>query len=102
LRKLASYIKASITLDMATATILPPVVANIGNTTTTKGNYVINTPQSFSFIEENLCRCHFPMNKNHITFLQTLSINCIINVSGKKLDIQFVTNCDEVGISIVS
>lgn len=72
--------------------------ATASNTTSNKVNYTIVPPLNFSYIEENISRCHLPLNKTNISFLQSISIECIINLCGKKLDPSFTTYCDEAGI----
>lgn len=66
------------------------------------GGYSIVPPPSFSYVEENICRCTYPVTRANISFAQSINIGYIVNVSARKIDPAFQTYCDERTIEIVS
>jgi hypothetical protein len=64
--------------------------------------YSILPPPNFSYVEENICRCWFPVTRSNVNFIQSVSVNYIVNVSGKKFESAFQSYCDEKGIEVVS
>ena len=64
-------------------------------------NFVVMPPHNFSYVEENICRCSAPLSRNNISFIQSILIGCIVNVSGRKLDPVLAAYCDEQEISVV-
>lgn len=71
-------------------------------TTGLKSNYVLVPPPNFSYLEDTLCRCTVPISRNSISFLHSISVGCIVNVSGKKMDSAVVSYCEEQGVLLVS
>jgi hypothetical protein len=71
------------------------------NNAASKSNYLIVPPLNFCYIEDTLCRCSMPISRNCISFLHSISVGCIINVSGKKFDSGLMSYCEEQGILIV-
>lgn len=66
------------------------------------GGYSIVPPPNFSYVEENICRCTYPVTRANISFAQSINIGYIVNVSARKIDSAFQTYCDERTIEIVS
>ena len=63
--------------------------------------YTLVPPPNFGYAEENISRCSFPLARNHISFLQSIGVGHIINLSSKKIDAVIQGFCDEKGIEIV-
>lgn len=66
------------------------------------GNYMLIPPPNFAYVEESICRCTLPVQRNAIGFLDSIGVDCIVNVSGKKLDPAFINHCEENGVAMVS
>jgi hypothetical protein len=64
--------------------------------------YTVVPPPNFSYVEDTLCRCHYPLLPSCLSFLRSNAIGCIVNISLKSLDAQIVTYCTEVDITIVN
>eukprot|EP01032_Pedospumella_encystans_P020436 gene20436-23212_t len=57
-------------------------------------------PSNFSYIEENICRCTFPISRHNLSFIQSTSLNYIINISGRKHDQAVLTYFEEKNIEV--
>lgn len=66
-----------------------------------KANFSVIPPANFSYLEDFICRCSAPISRNSISFISSIAVGSIINISGKKLDPYLVTFCEEQGITIV-
>ena len=58
-------------------------------------------PSNFSYVEENICRCTFPISRHNLSFIQSTSLNYIINISGRKHDQAVLTYFEEKNIEVV-
>lgn len=65
------------------------------------GSYSVIPPSNFSYIEESICRCSLPLNRQNIAFLQSTSINFVVNISGKKFEPAVVTYFEDKSIDTV-
>jgi hypothetical protein len=72
-----------------------------GPKSSSSSTYVVIPPNNFTYAEENICRCNGPLGRNHLMFLQSIGVGCIVNVSGKKTDPLLGTFCEEQGIIMV-
>jgi len=58
-------------------------------------------PSNFSYVEENICRCTFPISRHNLSFIQSTSLTYIINISGRKHDQAVLTYFEEKNIEVV-
>ena len=49
---------------------------------------IMNPPPNFSFIEDCICRCTTPIARQNWSFLQTLYLGTVLNISGDALEDQ--------------
>jgi hypothetical protein len=71
-----------------------------GKAASTAG-FSVTPPSNFSYIEENICRCTFPLTRANVSFVQSINVTNVINLSSKKLETSFQSFCDEKGIDVV-
>ena len=64
--------------------------------------YSVMPPSNFSYFEESICRCSLPLNRQSIPFLQSTSVNFVVNITGRKLEAAIVSFFEDRNIEIVS
>lgn len=69
---------------------------------TSSVGYSINPPPNFSYIEENVCRCCLPLTRTNFTFVQSVNIGVVLNMTARKLDPMFLAYCTDKEIEVVS
>lgn len=72
------------------------------NVKSSSSTYGVVPPSNFSYVEENICRCTFPITRHNLSFIQTTSLTYIVNLSGKRHDSLIQAFFEEKNIEVVS
>lgn len=72
--------------------------ANVKSSSTSFG---VVPPANFSYLEENICRCTYPITRHNLNFVQSTNLNYIVNLSGRKHDQAVLTFFEEKNIEVV-
>ena len=49
-----------------------------------KPAYAVVPPPNFSYVEDTLCRCTYPLSQNNIAFLRSIGVGVVINLCDGK------------------
>lgn len=60
----------------------------------------LNPPPNFCYLEDSITRCTTPIGRHNISFIQSISISAVLNVSGEVLDENFLVFLDNSRISV--
>lgn len=72
------------------------------NVKSSSSTYGVVPPSNFSYVEENICRCTFPITRHNLTFIQSTSLTYIVNLSGRRHDSLVQGFFEEKNIEVVS
>lgn len=58
----------------------------------------VTPPPSFCYLEDSLCRCTWPVTRQNLSFLRSISVGSVINMAGEPLDLAIESFLDDNGI----
>lgn len=71
------------------------------NVKSSSSTFGVVPPSNFSYVEETICRCTFPISRHNLNFIQTASLTYIVNLSGKKHESIVQAFFEEKNIEVV-